>query len=213
MSQMEILLATHNLHKIREFKEMLKSLSYFEVISLHQFPDYVSPEEKGVTFRENAILKAEDAAKKLGYWALADDSGLVVPALQGQPGVHSRRYAGPQATDADNRKKLLAAMSHLQQYERTAHFVCGLAVANPKGLQKYVEGFCEGFILEEPRGRNGFGYDPLFVKNEYDKSFAEIDESIKNRISHRRKAYERISTYLENLKCTTTSTDITFSSV
>lgn len=197
---MEILLASANLHKIREFRDMFKSLTHIELISLHQFSHYVPPEEIGKIFKENAILKAEHAAKHLDKWVLADDSGLVVPALRGEPGVKSKRYAGPEATDTENRQKLLHAMEHLKAQERTAYFECCLAIANPTGLKKCVEGICEGYIVKEPRGRYGFGYDPLFIKNDYEKTFAELDDSVKNRISHRRKAFERLLTYLETLK-------------
>lgn len=197
---MEILLATTNLHKIREFKEMFKSLSDIELISLRQFSDYTAPEEIGKTFKENAILKATDAAARLNRWVLADDSGLVVPALGSEPGVRSRRYAGEEATDSENRKKLLEAMQHLNDQERTAYFECCITLAHPSGFQKCAEATCEGWIIHEPRGRHGFGYDPLFVKNGYDKTFAEIDESVKNRISHRHKAFERLLTFLETLK-------------
>jgi XTP/dITP diphosphohydrolase len=196
---MEILLATTNLHKIREFKEMFKSLPHLELLSLHQFPNYVAPEENGCTFKENAILKAEHAARELNQWTIADDSGLIVPSLKGEPGIYSRRYAGPDASDAENRKKLLEAMKLLNSYERSAYFECCIALASPQGLKKCVEASCEGFIIEEQRGRNGFGYDSVFVKNDYDKTFAEIGESVKNRISHRRKAFERMATYMENL--------------
>lgn len=196
---MEILIASHNSHKIREFKDMAKSLSHVEFLSLHQFPNYAQPEETGATFRENAILKAEHAAKHLNTWVLADDSGLVVPALQGNPGVRSRRYAGANATDLENRQKLLQAMENLHGQARTAYFECCLAIANPSGLQKCVEGICEGTIIHESRGRYGFGYDPLFVKNDYEKTFGELDDHIKNRISHRRKAFERLLGFLETL--------------
>lgn len=197
---MEILLATANLHKTREFREMFKSQPQLDIISLHQFPNYIAPEETGITFKENAILKAEHAARTLNKWALADDSGLVVPAIGGDPGVFSRRYAGPDATDSENREKLLETMKHLRGYDRTAYFECVLALANPDGLVKYVEGICEGHIVHEARGRNGFGYDPLFVKNDYEKTFSELDESVKNRISHRHKALERLLTFLETIK-------------
>lgn len=197
---MEILLASHNFHKIHELRDMFRSLTHLEVISLHQFTHYVAPEETGLTFKENAILKAEHAAKHLNHWVLADDSGLVVPALRGDPGVHSKRYAGIQATDAENRKKLLEEMKHLDNQERTAYFECCLALANPTGLKKCVEGICEGRIATKPRGRYGFGYESLFIKNDYEKTFAELNETVKNRISHRRKAFERLLAFLEMLK-------------
>lgn len=197
---MDILLASTNLHKIREFRDMFKSLNHLELISLHQFSNYAVPEEIGKTFKENAILKAEHAAKALNQWSIADDSGLVVPALHGEPGVRSRRYASPEATDTENRQKLLKAMEHLNRQERTAYFECCIAIASPDGLKKCVEGICEGHIAKEPKGRHGFGYDSLFIKNGYEKTFAELDESIKNRISHRRKAFERLLNFLESLK-------------
>ena len=197
---MEIVLATHNLHKVREFRDMFKSLPHVELISLQSFQDYIAPEETGATFRENAILKAEHAAKSLSKWVLADDSGLVVPALQGEPGVRSKRYAGPDATDLENRQKLLQAMEKLTGQARIAYFECCLAIAGPTGLKKCVEGICEGSIIHEPKGRHGFGYDPLFVKNDYEKTFAELDDTVKNRISHRRKAFERLLTFLETLR-------------
>lgn len=199
---MEIVLATNNLHKIREFKDLFKALlPHLELISLRQFPDYIAPEETGKTFCENAVLKAEHAAKHLGKWAMADDSGLVIPALNGDPGVYSARYAGLNATDKENCGKVLRKLEGFPSPEdRTAHYECCLAVAGPQGLVKCVEGICEGYLLSESRGRNGFGYDPLFVKNDYEKTFAEIDESVKNRISHRRKAFERLLAFLENLR-------------
>lgn len=198
--KMEVLLASHNLHKMREFKDMFKSLAHIELISLHQFHYYTLPQETGHTFRENAILKAEHAAKQLNTWVLSDDSGLVVPALQGKPGVGSKRYAGLHATDFENRQKLLKAMENLHGQARVAYFECCLAIANPSGVKKCVEGICEGFIINESRGRYGFGYDSLFIKNDYEKTFAELDDTIKNRISHRRKAFERLLNFLETLK-------------
>lgn len=197
---MELLLASTNLHKIREFREMLKPFPHLDMLTLHQFPSYVEPEETGSTFQENAILKAEQAANALQQWVLADDSGLVVPALDGQPGIYSRRYAGSQATDADNRKKLLHEMEHLEGLSRAAYYECCLVIASPNGVKKIVKAVCEGHILKEEKGRYGFGYDCLFVKNEYEKTFAELEETIKNRISHRRKAFERLAGFLETLK-------------
>lgn len=198
---MELVLASTNLHKIREFREMLKAFKNLDVLSLLNFPAYIQPPETGATFKENAILKAVHAAQALNKWVVADDSGLVVPSLAGDPGVYSARYSGEGATDADNRLKLLHALEGKQDLERTAYFECCLALANPAGLQKCVTGTCEGRILLEERGRNGFGYDALFIKHDYDKTFAELDEATKNRISHRRKALEKLTGTLESL-CT-----------
>ncbi len=196
---MDLVIATSNLHKIREFRDMLKLFKNLDILSLLNFPSYTPPEETGSSFKENAISKAEHAAKSLNKWVLADDSGLVVPALGGSPGIFSARYAGSDATDAENRQKLLLALEGKQDHERSGYFECCLALANSSGLQKCVTGTCEGLILKEERGRNGFGYDPLFVKTDYDKSFAELDEATKNRISHRRKALEKLSSNLETL--------------
>lgn len=196
---MEIILASTNLHKVREFKEMFKLMPRHELISLRWFPDYIPPEETELTFEGNAILKAVHAAKQLNRWVLADDSGLVVPALQGAPGVYSRRYAGPEASDEENRQKLLKDMKHLSEESRAAYYECALALASPEGLKKSVTGKCEGMIIHEPRGKNGFGYDPLFIKHDYDKTFAQLDDAVKGRISHRRKAFERLCLFLEAL--------------
>lgn len=200
MSNLEIVIASNNVHKIREFREMLKPIKALDVLSLLNFPDYRAPPEDGATFQDNAIRKAEHAAQVLQKWVLADDSGLVVPALNGIPGVNSRRFAGEDATDAENRQKLLKEMGQLAGLQRAAYFECCLAIAAPAGIKKCVTGICEGMILNEERGRNGFGYDPLFVKGEYDKTFAEISESIKNRISHRAKAIEKLLPTLEMLE-------------
>ena len=196
---MEIVLASTNLHKLREFREMFKSFAHIDVLSLHNFPHYVPPEETGKTFQENALLKAQHAVKALNKCVLADDSGLVVPNLGGAPGINSKRYAGDDATDAENRQKLLKALEGKYEHERTAYFECSLVLAKPDGFIKAVTGSCEGVIIAEERGRNGFGYDPLFTKNEYDRTFSEMDEATKNRISHRRKAFEKLLVVLENM--------------
>lgn len=197
---MEIVIASGNLGKIREFREMLKPLKHIDVLSLLNFPDYTPLPEIGETFQEVAIAKAIHAAKSLNKWVLADDSGLVVPALKGMPGVRSARYAGDEATDAENRQKLLVEMSHLKDQQRSAYFECCLALANPEGLVKSVTGTCEGAVLEEEKGRNGFGYDSLFVMNDYVKTFAELDDRTKNRISHRSKAFAKLLIALETIK-------------
>lgn len=200
---MELVIASHNVHKIRELRDMLKSykeLKHLDVSSLLNFPEYEAPPENGLSFKENAEIKALHASKKLGKWVLADDSGLVVPAIKGEPGIHSARYAGTHATDAENRQQLLSKMQGLHDIQRTGYFECWLSLASPEGIKKSVCGTCEGLILNEERGRNGFGYDPLFIKHDYDKTFSELDEKTKNRISHRRKAIEKLLPTLEMLK-------------
>lgn len=198
-SPMRLVIASHNVHKIREFREMLKSFKQLDILSLLDFPNYHLPNEIGSTFQENAILKSEHAARNLKEWVIADDSGLVVPALNGEPGVLSRRYASDDATDVENRQKLLDKMQNLKGEQRAAYFECSLALSSPQGLEKCVSGTSEGVIQTKEKGSNGFGYDSLFLKNEYNKTFGEIDEATKNRISHRRKAFEKLTSVLENL--------------
>ena len=198
---MELVIASNNLHKIREFREILKVLkNNIDISSLCNFPEYIPPEEVGKSFEENARLKAEHAAKALNAWVLSDDSGLVVPALDGAPGILSRRYSGEDATDSENRKKLLQELKGKNGLERAAYYECCLALANPEGVVKVVTGICEGLIVESERGRNGFGYDPLFLKHEYSETFAELGESTKNRVSHRKKAIEKMLPTLERLR-------------
>jgi XTP/dITP diphosphohydrolase len=197
---MELVLATHNLHKVREIREMLKHLKNLDLYSLLNFPEYELPEETGETFEENARLKAEHAAAALNQWVLADDSGLVVPSLKGSPGIYSKRYAGEDATDGDNRQKILKEMEGMEDLQRSAYFECCIVLATPDGVKKTATGTIEGTITEKEKGRNGFGYDAIFLKNDYDKTFAELDEQTKNRISHRRKAIDKLITFLEGLK-------------
>lgn len=183
---------------------MLKNDPEIDLLSLRDFPDYVQPVEDGKTFAENSIIKAKDAAKKLQIVTIADDSGLIVPALDNKPGVHSSRYAGENATDKDNRKKLIKNLIPLPDYKRSAYFICCVTLCTPniEGLTpncKTVEGLCEGSLITEERGGQGFGYDPLFVKHDYGKTFAELSDDTKNRISHRRKALDKLQTALESI--------------
>lgn len=196
---LELVIASTNIHKVREFRTILKPFLRFDLLSLSDFPNYTPPEETGKTFEENATIKAEHAAKFLNRWVLADDSGLVVPALNGAPGIFSARYAGNDATDLENRKKLLEEIQHLMEEDRQAFFECSIALASPTGLKKCVKGTCEGSLLNKDRGGGGFGYDPLFIKHGYNKTFAELGESVKNRISHRRKALDKMLASLESL--------------
>jgi XTP/dITP diphosphohydrolase len=196
---MQIVLASSNSGKIREFREMFRILPHIDLLSLKNFPDYEADEERGESFEEIAANKAFSAAKALGYWVVADDSGLVVPSLGGSPGIYSRRFAGPEATDKENCQKLLDAMAGFQGTQRYAYFFCALALASPEKIYKVFSGKCEGEILSEERGGNGFGYDPLFVKHDFDKTFAELPDSVKVRIStHRKKAFERLAAALES---------------
>lgn len=198
----EIVIASTNIHKIREFRDMLKNIPNLDLLSLNDFPNYVPPEETGSTFEENAVLKAVNAAKSLNRYCIADDSGLVVPALKGAPGVYSARFAGSHATDLDNRRKLLSEMALFVDEERNAYFECCIVLASPSGVEKIAKGVSEGTIAAHDKGGSGFGYDPIFIKHDYNKSFAELGDTVKNRISHRRKALDKIITSLEVL-CTT----------
>lgn len=196
---MEIVIASKNLHKIREIRSMFKRLKWIDLLSLSNFPDYVPSDRPEESLKEIAIAKAEEAAKTLNRWVLADDSGLFVPFLGGAPGGNSRYYACEDATDGENRQKLLNELKEAKKFQRSAYLECNLALASPEGLKKCVTGNCEGFIALEERGRNGFAYDSIFIKNEYPKSFAEIEDSVKNCISHRWKAFEKLLPTLENL--------------
>jgi XTP/dITP diphosphohydrolase len=195
----KLILASRNVHKIREIRAILKTLEGLDLWSLIDFPHYESPKEKGRTFKDNALAKARHAAKALDALVLADDSGLVVPALQGAPGIGSHRYAGENATDKDRRKKLLMAMQGLEEQARQAYFECWLALVSPEGFEYTAKGIAEGLITHKERGGNGFGYDPIFVKHEYRKTFAELEEATKNRISHRRRAVDTLIPLLESL--------------
>jgi len=196
-----IVLATRNEGKVRELREMLKDFS-IDLRSLNDFGPIPEPVEDGADFDENAYKKAHFTAKVLGLPAMADDSGLVVPALNGAPGVYSARYAGEKATDAENIAKLLAEMAGVE--DRRAAFQCVVSIAVPSGPALTYEGSCEGEITREPRGEGGFGYDPVFYSAELGKTFAESGMEEKNRISHRGRAmaqmaaeFDRILKWLE----------------
>lgn len=197
---MKLVIASKNFHKIREFRSILGEAIDWDILSLIDYPDVSSPEETASSFTGNALIKAEHATKYLDAWSIADDSGLVVPALKGAPGVFSARYAGSTASDVENRNKLIKNMNGLRDDSRAAYFECAIVLTSPKGYQKTVVGTCEGTIIEEERGSNGFGYDPLFLKYGYTKTFGELDEATKNRVSHRRKAIDKLLLVLEGLK-------------
>jgi XTP/dITP diphosphohydrolase len=182
MEKIILVLATHNRGKSAEIRALLEGYPV-EIKDLNDFGPIPQVVEDGKDFEENAYKKASFTAKVLGLPALADDSGLVVDALGGAPGVHSARYAGPNATDAENNAKLLRKLAGVNK--RTARFECVLSLAVPMGFALTYEAKCEGMILEEPRGKNGFGYDPLFYYPAMGKTFAEMAMEEKSRVSHR----------------------------
>ena len=180
-----LLLGTRNPGKLREITSILEG-SGWSFSSLQEFDHVGSAEENGVTYSENAIAKAQFYAAATGLVALADDSGLEVAALDGAPGVYSARYAGENASDADRRQLLLSELSKTNNTDRRARFVCVVAIADPAGtILNVSEGICDGTITFAARGTGGFGYDPLFIPDGYTQTFAELPETIKNRISHR----------------------------
>lgn len=191
-----ILMATRNKGKMIELRENLKNLE-LEILTLDDIEDMPILEEKGSTFLENAVSKAQMAVKVSGLVTMADDSGLEVDALGGQPGVYSARFAGEPTDDRKNNQKLLQLMKGLSYERRTARFVCAIAIAFPDGRIYLAEGKCEGVILEESRGSGGFGYDPLFYIPSMEKTFAELNLDEKNSISHRGKALEQAAALLE----------------
>ena len=185
----EIVIATNNVGKAKEFAEIFEPKGY-SVKTLRDFPELEEVEETGKTFEENARLKAETIANALQTIVLADDSGLCVDALDGQPGVYSARFAGEQKSDAANNAKLLSELGGLVGEERSAHFTCCLVLAAPNSESLVVQAECPGQIATLPAGDSGFGYDSLFIIPEYGKTFAELGMDIKNKISHRAKAIE-----------------------
>ncbi len=193
-----LLVGSGNRKKAAELSDMLQGLPW-EVRNLHDYPSLPEPEETGATFEENAILKARYYSEAYGVACLADDSGLVVDALDGVPGIYSARYAGPDATDAENSAKLLAALEEHLWHERTARFVCHAAFCRP-GQPVHLEfGAVEGHISMEPFGTGGFGYDPLFVPLGFDRTFGEMDAVEKHGLSHRGQALAKFRVYLESL--------------
>lgn len=187
-----LVIGTHNRKKGDELAELLTPRG-FRVVTLDDFPNAIEVVEDGDTFERNAALKATQQAAHLGQWVLADDSGLAVDALGGAPGVFSARFAGPQATDEDNNRRLLADLGDRPLEKRTAHYVCHITVADPSGvIRAESHGVCHGRIRFEPAGTNGFGYDPLFEVIEYHRTYGELGSHVKQVLSHRSRALRLI---------------------
>jgi len=200
MSTNRLILASANKGKIKEITEMCRGLDV-TVVSLEEaFGEKVDIPETGDTFEANALLKAEWVRERmLDAWVLADDSGLEVDALDGKPGVYSARFAGPKCIDSENIKKLLHELSGVADVNRGAQFVCTMVLVGPHDKKEVVRGECRGRIIHDPIGEHGFGYDPVFVPDGYSLTFAQIESSTKNTISHRSKALKQLRGSLERL--------------
>ena len=199
MSAQQLLIATSNAGKLRELRSLLARLP-LELLSLTDFPKIESVEETGSTFTENASLKASGYARQARVLVLADDSGLVVDALGSRPGVHSARYVRHEATYPERIASLLGELASVSDPHRTARFVCAMSVATHTGEVVFAtEKSCEGRIAAAPCGTGGFGYDPIFVPNGFDRTFGELSAEAKNRISHRGLALNAVREFLSSL--------------
>jgi XTP/dITP diphosphohydrolase len=196
-----VLLATRNPKKLDELRRILatENITGIDIIGLSDVPDFPEAPEIGATFEENALAKARDAATATGLPAIADDSGLAVDALNGMPGVLSARWSGKHGDDLANLELVLAQISDLPDSRRTAAFVCAAALVIPTGHEKVVRADWSGTLARKPRGTNGFGYDPIFVPDGYERTSAELDPTAKDAISHRGQALRRVIPYLRQL--------------
>ncbi len=184
----QIVLGSRNRKKSREVAEIFAPHGV-ELVSIADFPAAAEVVEDGATFAENAAKKASQPAAALGRWVIGEDSGLMVDALDGRPGVLSARFSGPEATDESNNRKLMEELAGVPLERRAAAYVCTVALADPTGaIRLTAEGRCRGLIIAEPRGENGFGYDPYFLVREYHRTFGELSSRVKHQISHRARA-------------------------
>lgn len=197
-SKPKLLLATNNKGKIREYNSLFRGIP-FEIVTPAELGVTISVEEAGVSFEENATLKAVTLAKQSGLLSLSDDSGLEVDALDGEPGPLSARYAGENATDADRIDFLLSRLKDIPEKERTARFRCVIAISEPGGKVELFSGECRGVITAAPKGNRGFGYDPIFFIPKLGKTMAELTLEEKNRVSHRARAAEKARAALMNM--------------
>jgi XTP/dITP diphosphohydrolase len=194
-----LVVATRNCKKLQEILEILHGLD-IDLQDLSKYPNSPEVVEDGRTFEDNARKKAVQTARALGRWALGEDSGLVVPVLNGRPGIYSARYAGKQGDDEANNRRLLAELAPLPDDKRAAYYVCTAALSAPNGeVQAVVEGRCHGVIIKEYRGSGGFGYDPLFLIPEYHQTFGELSARVKHALSHRGRALSQLRPILRDL--------------
>ncbi|MFW6279212.1 MAG: XTP/dITP diphosphatase [Bacillota bacterium] len=194
----KLLIASGNQGKIREIRDRYQKFA-LEIIGQEQFPELEEVIEDGSSFRENALKKARTRARETGLITLADDSGLVVDYLDGRPGIYSARYGGQDATDLENNRKLLRELEGVPREKRKAHFKCVAALFIPGEESITVSGICRGYIAEEMKGDQGFGYDPLFYVPEYEKTMAELPLVVKNKISHRARALDKMEKHIQDL--------------
>lgn len=199
MSDIKIVAATDNQGKIKELKAIMSKFGIELISKKDAGAGDINPEETGSTFEENSLIKAKAVMEATGMPAVADDSGLEVDALNGEPGVRSARFAGENATYRDNNDKLLELMKDVPKAERTAKFVCVITLCFPDGRTLTARGECRGKIGIEPHGANGFGYDPIFVPNGFFRPFAELTDGDKNRVSHRGNALRELKRQLDEL--------------
>lgn len=195
-----LVIGSRNRKKREEIVEILGDLG-LDLRDLTSWPDAPEVVEDGAAFADNARKKADELARHLGQWVLGEDSGLVVPALNGRPGVRSARYAGKQGDDAANNARLLAELAPLPDERRAAYYVCTAALADPAGeVRAVVEGRCHGVITRELRGSGGFGYDPLFLIPEYHRTFGELSPRVKHALSHRARALAQLRPVLRFMR-------------
>jgi len=186
-----IVVASRNRKKVGEINELFARYK-IEVVAVVDFPDVPEVDETGSTFAENAAKKAREIAQHLSAWTIGEDSGLSVDALGGAPGIYSARYSDPGATDERNNEKLQRELAGVAADKRTAAYTCSIALADPSGeIRLQCEDYCRGRIISEPRGSNGFGYDPYFLIPEYHQTFGELASAVKQQISHRARAFHR----------------------
>ena len=195
---MKIVLATHNQGKIREFRKAFAEIGW-EALPIAEVSDVAEPEETGTSFKENALLKAHYYAKAVKLPVLSDDSGIIADALGDRPGIYSARYAGVHGDDEANNRKLVEDLKPYTGEDRKGRYVCVVALVWPDGKEITAEGTCEGIIRDFYQGKGGFGYDPLFLYEPLNKTFAEVTEEEKNQISHRARACEKMLEIMKGL--------------